>query len=512
MSKDPSPARRLALILAVSLLARITLAVLGGQYFLGDEPRYHRGISLWLAASSGRWAEARDILGQPEHAAFTWLGAALTPFQHVLARFTGHGDWADPGNIYASSAIAAALLSIFSVVNILLLYRLAKAAGASEDEAQFAALLAAASNTLFYFSRHLLPYDAALSAWLGSLLCATSRDRGRRLASGIFAGLTYHLYNGYWFLLPLAAWWSTRAAAPENRRRWFDPAWLTGGALGIGLPVVIGLACGGTRYWATLRAFSDTVRQGLFAEGWSLPWEYLAHAESWLGLGVAAVVLAALIRFRAALPGHVRAWLLLAGAAYGLMVLVSTVLHRFVIYGRTARPLVPLICLLGGWAFTRLLVRPGHRRLAVAAIVAGGILNFLPQFTLEFPHDLEGRILANVGKTKTVLSVNGCLFRPLTMAVTRPDLALANAQMLYPVRDYAGYPRGEVLISLPHPLSSLPYQYEGHTPRERRILRENDIAMKLIRLADPASVSPWPPVERQFTAADRPDGFDHGAR
>jgi hypothetical protein len=35
----------------------------------------------------------------------------------------------------------------------------------------------------------------------------------------------------------------------------------------------------------------------------------------------------------------------------------------------------------------------------------------------------------------------------------------------------------------PHPLTFLPYQYEGYTPEQRRVLRSTDISMRLI---DPA--------------------------
>jgi hypothetical protein len=509
MTKDAGNARLLGLILAVSLALRVVLAQLGGQYFLGDEPRYHRGIDLWLAASDGRWAEASAILGQPEHAAFVWLGALLTPFQHVLARFAGHGDWTDPGNIYASAGFAAALLGIFSVLSIWLVHRLARSAGADGDEALWAALLAAASNTLFYYSRHLLPYDAALSAWLGALVLTRSSSARARLAGGALAGLTYHLYNGYWFLLPLALAWSLWRPRGEVVRPQLDFGWLLGGAVGFGLPVLVGVACSGGQYWTVARAFSGTVKQGLFSEGWSLPWEYLAHSESSPGFLLVALIALALFLRRGRIPTRVRSWLLLLAGAYGLMVLTSTVLHLFVLYGRTARPLVPLGCLLGGWALHVLTANHPRRPFAAAAVVLLAALNFWPSFTMQFPREIEFDVLRELGNPKSALTFDGCISRPLLLPVVRPGYALVNAQLLYPVRKYTGYPRGEVLLSIPHPLSYAPYQYEGHTPRERRLLRENDIAVKLIRLADPPSVPDHPPPDRLFTAADRPDGYDH---
>jgi hypothetical protein len=195
------------------------------------------------------------------------------------------------------------------------------------------------------------------------------------------------------------------------------------------------------------------------------------------------------------------------------MVLLSTGFHLFVVYARTARPLVPLLCLLGGWAIFALTAsRPNWRPAVMAVVSVAALLQFLPHFTRVFPREVEARVLAEVGNPKRTLSVTGSLYRPLQLPVNRPDLALVNAQMLYPVRSYVGFPAGQVVFSLPHPLSYPPYQYEGHTPRERRLLREHDIAIKLIRLADPGSLPDHPPAPFVFTAADRPDGLDHGRR
>jgi len=58
-----------------------------------------------------------------------------------------------------------------------------------------------------------------------------------------------------------------------------------GAALALLIPILAGLAVAGPDYWRTMVAFSGTVNQGNYAEGWSLPWEYLWHSEGWLGPG-----------------------------------------------------------------------------------------------------------------------------------------------------------------------------------------------------------------------------------
>jgi hypothetical protein len=122
----------LPVLLVLSLGARVFLALQGGQYFFGDEGRYQRGVDLWLAFARGRWPEVRTFLAMPEHVVFVWLTALLTPVHHWLAQFGRHGDWSDQGNIFASANIAAAVLTIFSVLNLWLVGRLARSAVVSD--------------------------------------------------------------------------------------------------------------------------------------------------------------------------------------------------------------------------------------------------------------------------------------------------------------------------------------------------------------------------------------------
>jgi hypothetical protein len=507
------PRRLLAALLLVSAVLRVALALQGGQFFLADEARYTRGVAIYQALRTGDAAGLREELKWPEHAGFNLLNSAVAALQHALAQLTASGDWTQPQNIFATAPLAAAVLGLCSVLNIWLVHRLARAAGAGEAEALWAALLMAASNTLFYYSRHLLPYDSALAAALGALIFAlTPAGRPRAAASGALAALTYGLYNGYWFLPPVVFLALLLSQPDGAARRTAGLRW-SGGFLGLlALLLLPGTVAGGAFYWRTLFAFSGTVRQGLFAEGWSLPGEYFWHAEGWLGLVVGAGVLFAAVR--AVRPGaesaRLRLWLLLLAAAYLLPVAASVGLKLFVVYARTCRPLVPLLCLPGAWALHTLAARrPRLGPPLVAFIVAGAGAMFVPHFYRVFPRDVEFQVLGQYGLTKHWLSFTGSIYQPLVLPVKRPDLVLVNAQRLYPLRDYRGYPPGAVLFSVAHPLAYRPYQYEAHTPRERALLRGHAPAIQLIRLADPAAVPDDPPAALNFTAADRADGFDH---
>ncbi len=499
------------MVLGVSLVLRVGLAARGGQYFFGDEGRYDRGVELYGALIHGDAARVRAIAQLPDHALFPWVVALVTAGRHGLAHFTGRGDWSRPENIPLTSRLGAALLSLFSALNLFLLHWLARRAGATDEEAAWALLVMAVSNTAFYYARHLLPYECAMAAALGAALVGLRRPTaGCAFGCGALTGATYGIYNGYWFLVPVL--WGVHAFAwrSQPHRVWLA-AWCAGGALlMLGVPVAIGAALAGAGYWAAMLSFSESVTLGVFAEGWSLPWEYFWHSEELLGVAVVAATAWALVRANragATPPAWVRGSLAALAACYLLLVLFSNVLHVFVVYARTVKPFVPLVCLPAGWALARLTPpRPLWRLTVASALLAGAALHFTPHFFRVFPRDVEIATLRNWGNPKRTLSVAGSLYVPLAQPVARPDLILVNAQFIYPVRSFVGFPAGRVLLRTEHPLSYTPFQYECHTPRERALLRTADISMELIQLADAAAWPDHPPLSLLYQNEDKPTG------
>lgn len=505
--------RWLIAILVLSCVLRIALVRSGGQYAFSDEDRYDRSLRLYEAIRAGEWAAIRPLAVPVEHAGFQWVGVIIAAGHHLGAQATPYGNWHHhPEHALFTVWMGAALLSLFSTLNLYLVYRLARVSGAGEEESLWVLLLMATANTAFYHARHLAPYDAAVTAVLAALVVGLQRPTiVRSIACGALAGFAYHLYNGYWFTVPAVGltylFAQRRQPAPARRL-----AGLTvGGLVGLGGPLLLGGALGGAEYWATTAAFSRTVTQGVFAEGWSLPWEYLWHSEGPAGAAIAiAIVGVSIWQWQAGrgIPSRLALWICILGVLYGLLVMGSNVLARFVVYGRTVKPLVPFLCLLGGWALAELLTRVPRLKLpAVAAAMFAGLLHFQPHFTLTFPRDFEIAVLRQWGNPKRTLSFAGCVYIPLGQPVTRPDLALANAQTLYPIARYIGYPAGQTIVRAAHPLSYLPYQYEGHTPRERALLRESDFSMRLIKLARPAESPDDLPVALRFTNENRARGF-----
>lgn len=510
-------ARFLWAVLLVSIALRAALAVQGGQYYFYDETRYSRGALVYLGLIDGNLRQVAEHFGSPEHAGFTFVALALAPLQHLIAGALGHGDWSVATNYYATASWGATLLGLSSVLNILLLQRIARAAGASPLEANLAALLAAASTSLFYFSRHLLPYDAALTAALGSLYFAV---RARKNRDAFFAGACavtcFEIYNGYWYLVPTLAAihaWSWPGDA-RSRARAFG-RWAGGGTAAALVIILPGALSAGRSYWSQMAAFSHTVTQGLFSEGWLLPWEYLLQAERGLAVLVLGAIVAQAVATTRSPAREMRQWRWLAatGAAWALLTFASCGLEKFVVYGRTVRPLAAFLCLAGAGALARLShSRPRLQAIVVLLIVLCTVANFSPHLCLVFPHEIRQRVWTDAGVPKRAVAFSGTMFATMDERVTRPDLALVNTNGLFPLRDYIGYPKGEVLLSLPHPVSLHAYQYEGHTPRERWLLRNHDASIQLIRLSEPASVPDNPPVPLNFGPSDIANGRDSGRR
>lgn len=495
-------------ILAISFGMRAYLAAQGGQYFFGDEGRHEVSVQLYMAVRAADITTIRAIVSEPGHVFSVLLGAGITAVQHLLAQLTAYGDWSRPENVIFTMWIGAVVLSTFYTLNLFWVYQLARSVGANDDESLWALVLAAATNTSLYHARHFLPYGCALWVALAALNIAIRRPTARgALLFGLLTGTVYHLYNGYWYLSIVMwigyTWWSY--SQPLIGRRFISAS--SGMALSLGLPVLVGVAVRGEEYWTRLFAFSRSVTQGLFSEGWSLPWEFFWHAEGFLGVSMVGCTMFVIVRARHRLPRHVRLWLLLLGTSYGLLVAFSTGLERFVVYGRTVLPFIPLFCLLGGWAVAQLLV--GRRKvrnvlLVVIAFVTFGY--FQKHRSLVFPREFEIYVLRNYGNPKHTLSISGSLYCPLALPISRSDLVLANTQLLYPIRDYIGFPSGGTLLELAHPLGYKPFQYESHTPRERNLLRTRDISMRLIQLSAINDLPDDLPFALRYQNSDRPTG------
>ncbi|MBX3472640.1 MAG: hypothetical protein KF878_37790, partial [Planctomycetes bacterium] len=169
---------------------------------------------------------------------------------------------------------------------------------------------------------------------------------------------------------------------------------------------------------------------------------------------------------------------------YAALALASTGLEAFVVYGRTARVLVPFLCLAAAWALAPGLrrCRPGLRLALLALLLAHTAARFEAPLRQVFPAQAWVPLSARFGPFAPTFTVRGPALPARPDAV--PGLWLVNGAYFHPF-DGPGdpAPTGEVLWQAAHPLEFRPYQYEGFTPVQRRWLREEDVGMRVVREA-----------------------------
>ena len=109
----------------------------------------------------------KGLFSTQDHLGFALISAIPAAIQfrlgHALSR-SGEGLMILPGIV----------LSQASVLSIALVYAIARRAGRDRVEALIAAALMASAATMFYYSRHLLPYDSSLLLALVAAFVITS--------------------------------------------------------------------------------------------------------------------------------------------------------------------------------------------------------------------------------------------------------------------------------------------------------------------------------------------------
>jgi hypothetical protein len=439
---------RLAGILVVSAVVRIVLILQGGQFYWPDEKRY-RGAHVLLSALRGDRAAWHEVLAEPTALLLKIVGL-LPAWVEELTGDNPH--------------VPALFFGTCSLVCIWLTAAIARRLGATRDESFLAASLAAGSTALLYMSRHLTGYDLALMCGLFAVFAGVRRP-GSRLGSvltGLWAVAAFLAYAGAWPLAAAAC--AIHVTDAPNRRDAVRRAVLAGAGMALAAGVMmLGYAAAGSSWLQQLRAFAGLITQGEFSEGWSLPFAYLWSAEHLLLIGWLVAAAWCVWRLRWALQARLtRAGLVGALCVYASLAVSSTLLHRFVVYGRLVRPLVPFLCLLTAGVLGLLVSRAGARRsvivaLAVVAVTAQAAVNFIAPLRIVYPAEFIARI---------------------EREQPAPHI-FVNARHLYPGPEAVAIPPGSrEIASAPHPLAFRPYQYEGYTRAERQALQVLDLRMR----------------------------------
>jgi hypothetical protein len=494
-------------LVALCIGLRWWLVWSGGQFWFPDEKRFWWSGLVVYHLTQGHWKQALvPILEWNQHPGFTCLGCVPTAIYWVWARWNGL-PYADVP-FEQTVKFGAVFLSLASVICVVLIGAIVRRAGGGRGEALLAMGLMAASNTMFYYSRHVLPYDASLALALASLVVGMRQGRfWRVLLSGWLPGAAFMTYYGYWVTVivvlgTVVTWKADTIKEVGNRLLWFGVGALSWvGLFECGCRAVIGRSfLGGTI------SFARVVLPPLYGEGWSTPWIYLWYAEHgllifWLG-ALAAILW--IVGVKRQVAGHGVTWVAMAGAMYLLLILSSVVLHAFVVYGRTARQLVPILCLIGAFAggcvgnVLRAEVRNHVVKLGIIALVLQAAWNFRVPLGQWFPPEVKSLVAAQYAAASQVLTVNspnaeeGPATAGSSGATSR--YVLVNAQYLARFSEVKAIPPGVVLLRFAHPTEFKPHQYEEFTRAQRDILRQTDISMRLVdtalepKLANPPTI------------------------
>ncbi len=458
-----------AALLITAVLLRFLLVEGGGQFFFPDETRYFLSREAATLVASGNLRPGLLLpFSNSEHIGFKVLG--LMPA--LLEERFGH-----------DGRLPALFFSIFSVLNLLLIGLCARRLGASPMAQLWALFLGVCSNSLFYYTRHLFPYDASLCLGLLAFYIGSRSGGWRRsTAVGLLAGLAFITYLGYWTLAGTVM--LLHLLRGGGWRLWLERALATGAGFGAVVAVVllVNQLSTGHALADTLR-FATTINQGDFHEGHSLPWRYLQAAEGlllWVWLAAAAYAMVWLIRSQAARGGRNQArWLCLAALVllYVIPLVTSNVLQKFVVYGRGARLEVPFFCLLTALVLDDLDWSKRVVRLAVAGLAVlvaiSAVLRFAVPLTQQFPAAFRTR--------------GDALLRQRPPPDPGSYYRYVNVNHYVMAAEVLKQAPAETLLVAAHPYQFEPYLFEGFSPAERARRRSVDHRMRLVRMLVPAN-------------------------
>jgi hypothetical protein len=366
-------------IVIVSTALRVALVLRGGQSYWPDEGRILRTWVVLKLLMLHKPAEALDyILHIEPYTPSHWFYTILAiPFALAQAAYM----WLlrvplDTETVKSYLWVMALGACLFSVACILLVYLIAKRTGASEYESLAAALFTATSTAMFYYSRHLFPFDAGMALALLALWIGVKKGSlARSFSCGLIAGLAFSTYNGCWPMAGMALVVHTLYFRP-TLMEYLKRSLVAGAGLVLPYALIESLARlrGLPSYIFGMRGFMGAEIMGSFDEGWKFPAVYLWDCERlilivWVVLAVVAIRRSWL-------------WLSLALGTYVFLALPSH-LHVVPVYGRTARELVPFLCLAAAAGLSRL-----PRRLAggvLALVVVLFAVNIAVPFRQHFP-------------------------------------------------------------------------------------------------------------------------------
>lgn len=469
-------------VLLISLILRWVLIFRGGQYYISDETRYEVSRDAVRFLLQGKFGEALEQFTlSPEHLGFKVAGIIPALME---------------GMVGTSLVLPAIFFSLFSVLNVYLIFLLSQRLGRSSNEALYAILVASSCLSLLYYSRHLFPYDMAMSFGLLALYVAAARNQAVKtsLVCGILSFLCFITYNGYWPLAGLSMLVNILMNS-ENLSRILQKTVFT--AIGFITPlvaVVMAMLRAGTNLILGYRLFATSITQGSFEEGWSLPFEYFWHTEHTVILILGALSITSMISQFKNPSQNRKLWMGGILFIYLCLLIPSVILRYFVVYGRLARQMIPFLSLLSAYGLIQIENRVASGRkitmLILVIIFIQAVSNFMYSYNLSYPREFVAEAQAKFPRFE---------FSSKRLAFGAPVICQNNGYIIENAKYYVIPPQiipqvqGQLLLSASHPENFLPYQYDGDPPAIRRIFRIQKLRMNFYK------------VDEQFMSETNPD-------
>ena len=114
--------------------------------------------------------------------------------------------------------------------------------------------------------------------------------------------------------------------------------------------------------------------------------------------------------------------------------------------------------------------------------IAQAAYNQTACFHITFPHSFNAEVEARYGSVSKNSNLKGPNIDVFAHTEPSSEYIHINAQnLILPNYGQKVIPKGEILLSAPHPYQYKPYQFIHFNYRERTILDNTDLSMKLLK-------------------------------
>jgi hypothetical protein len=482
----------------ISLSVRVYASFLGGQFFIVDELRYRAGHHLLSFISDLNINDAIIyILNNPAHTFFIFFASFFELIRYVIIHLFINSS-VPPHELNITTigiSYSASLNSLFSSINIILIYSIVRSFGGSKVQALIASFFLLLSITNFYFSRHLVPYDIALTLSLTSFYFSSLGNKGSlyQFTCGMFAGISTLTYFGYW-PLSLIAWIVCICRSKTKTLKLFF--WCSLGGL---TPLLLLQSLGymvGLNYLRNVWEFvlaTESNQMGDPNSGIEVFFDYMWKTDNILFLfmlffsGLSFFYIKFSYKFNL---NHRSFGLFTSVLILSILFYLSQVEGNFVLYGRTVKMAIPFLCIACSYPLfvflkiSKIQIISRFVLVSFLILLIFSILNHNKVLNIVYPQNFREEAQKISNKFEEVSTFTGKSVHKLERRDPHAPYSLVNAQWLVPplTETVQNIPKGKLLLKSLHPYSAFPpYLFLHYNNEERTIIQKKNLEMLFIQ-------------------------------